>query len=100
MEREVIATENLDDLEKVSDRLYCISQALVHGNDDCFDHESIIGRELTEAWLELDRIIDNEKTIRDYVREEMDKFTQGFAYGRTKGMCAGREECSVRGVEH
>lgn len=80
---------SFDSLARLSDRLYCISQALSYGDGEVIDHDKIIASELAEVWIELVDIIELERVRQRACEVEMEKFTQGFAYGRAKGMCAG-----------
>lgn len=75
----------LQDLKVLSNRLYCASQALLHGEDIYAEHNFKIGEEVTEVMHAIDDIISEEKLREYYMEEELKKFEQGFSYGRPEG---------------
>lgn len=75
----------LEDLKKVSNRLYCASQALLYAPDVYEEHCIKIGTELTDIMNSVDDIIGEERLREHYMEEELKKFEQGFGYVRPEG---------------
>jgi len=78
MEENELEVSQIDTLVKATDRLYCAWQALLYGATS--DHEAKIGAELAEINNILDEIIEDHEAMRHWKKEEMRKFTEGFAY--------------------
>jgi hypothetical protein len=75
-------TATFDQLLKISDRLYCVMQAMRFGDDSFTDHNKKIGSEICEIWKMIENINDNERLREDYLDVKMNQFKTGFAYGR------------------
>ena len=71
-----------EDLEKISNRLYAVWQALRYGDEQMNDHCIKIARELGEILLAIENINENEGVHQRQIDMKMQKFEQGFAYGR------------------
>ena len=54
-------TSLIDDFTEISDRLYCCSQALLHGDGTAQDHSVRIGSEIEATWRWLEDILIHEK---------------------------------------
>lgn len=70
----------ITELDSLSHRLYCVSQAAMHGDDWHKDHSTHIGEELNSIWHLVDGIVSTEKDRLSHIEEEMRKFQMGFAY--------------------
>lgn len=57
-----LTTASTDFLSQLSDRLYCASQAVLHGDVLVHEHNARIGAELTCIWLELEEVLFQEQT--------------------------------------
>ncbi len=73
-------TDAQDKLVNLSDRLYCAWQCVSMGDPLFIDHEKKVGRVLYAIWQDLEDLLDGQQVRNEEIREEMKKFTEGFAY--------------------
>lgn len=66
--------ESIERLQNIEARLYCLTNALrgIGNNQLC-----IVSREI---WDDLRSIVLDEYDFREHVKDQVDKFQQGFAY--------------------
>lgn len=69
-----------DDLERLSDRLYVVCQALLYGDGTDRLHHHRLANEASEVWCDFEMILEKERERQEFVTEEMKKFEQGFSY--------------------
>lgn len=79
---EILEYAPFDDLEKISNRLYVVWQALRYGDDAMNGHCLKIAQELGEILSAIENINENENVHQKHIDIKMKKFEQGFAYGR------------------
>ena len=56
-----------------------------YGDEEIYEHQEKIATELFQIWILFEKVLDEERKQRFLQYQEMEKFKQGFAYGRSQG---------------